>query len=116
MFRCRYRAQLEVQKERITLDSQWHEVELQVKSVYLDYHAARDELAAAQAQQHAALLAVQSAQERFKAGTAILVEVSQERMSYVLAESALVTARYNLALQSIQMKYYLGEIPWSAQR
>jgi outer membrane protein TolC len=38
------------------------------------------------------------------------VEVSQERTSYVLAQSALVTARYNLALQSIQMKYYLGEI------
>lgn len=111
-----HRAQLEAQNERITLDSQRHEVELQVKSVYLDYHAARDELTAAQAQQHAALLAVQSAQERFKAGTAILVEVSQERMSYVLAESALATARYNLALQSIQMKYYLGEIPWVPQR
>ena len=31
-----HRAQLEVQNERITLDSQRHEVELQVKSVYLD--------------------------------------------------------------------------------
>jgi outer membrane protein len=111
-----HRAQLEVQKERITLDSQWHEVELQVKSVYLDYHAARDELTAAQARQHTAQLAVQSAQERFKAGTAILVEVSQEHTSYVLAQSALATARYNLALQSIQMKYSLGEIPWVPQR
>lgn len=111
-----HRAQLEAQSERITLDSQRHEVELQVKSVYLDYHAARDELTAAQAQQHTAQLAVQSAQERFKAGTAILVEVSQERMSYVLAQSALATARYNLALQSIQMKYYLGEIPWVPER
>jgi outer membrane protein len=105
-----HRAQLEAQNERITLDSQRHEVELQMKSVYLDYHAARDELTAAQAQQHTAQLAVQSAHERFKAGTAILVEVSQERMSYVLAQGALATARYNLALQSIQMKYYLGEI------
>jgi outer membrane protein TolC len=59
---------------------------------------------------------VQSAQERFKAGTAILVEVSQERTSYVLAQSALATARYNLALQRIQMKYSLGEIPWAPQR
>ena len=111
-----HRAQLEAQNERIALDSQRHEVELQVKSVYLDYHAAREELTAAQAQQHTTLLAVQSAQERFKAGTAILVEVSQERMSYVLAQSALATARYNLALQSIQMKYYLGENPWVPQR
>jgi outer membrane protein len=110
------RAQLDVRNERITLDSQKHEVELQVKSVYLNYHAAGDELTAAQAQQHTAQLAVQSAQERFKAGTAILVEVSQERMSYVLAQSALATARYNLALQSVQMKYYLGQSPWSAQR
>jgi outer membrane protein len=105
-----HRAQLEAQNERITLASQRHEVELQMKSVYLDYHAAREELTAAQAQQHTAQLAVQSAQERFKAGTAILVEVSQERMSYVVAQGALATARYNLALQSIQMKYYLGEI------
>lgn len=105
-----HRAQLEAQNGRITLDSQRHEVELQVKSVYLDYHAARDELTAAQAQQRTAQLAVQSAQERFKAGTAILVEVSQERASYVLAQSALATARYNLALQSVQIKYSLGEI------
>jgi len=105
-----HRAQLEVQNERIMLDSQRHEVELQVKSVYLDYHAARDELTAAQAQQHTGQLAVQSAQERFKAGTAILVEVSQQRTFYMQAEIALSTARYNLAFQSVLMKYYLGEI------
>jgi outer membrane protein len=105
-----HRARLQVENERIALDSARHEVELQVKSVYLNYHAARDELTAAQAQQHTAQLAVQSAQERFKAGTAILVEVSQERTRYMLAEIALVTARYNLAFQSTLMKYYLGQI------
>jgi outer membrane protein len=111
-----HRARLEVQNERIALDSTRHEVELQVKSVYLDYHAARDELTAAQAQQHTAQLAVQSAQERFKAGTAILVEVSQERMSYMLAQSALATARYNLALQSTLVQYYLGQIQGEESR
>ncbi|HEY4211822.1 MAG TPA: TolC family protein [Steroidobacteraceae bacterium] len=104
------RARLQAQNERIALDSTRHEVELQVKTVYLNHRAARDELSAAEAQQHTAQLAVQSAQERFKAGTAILVEVSQERTLYMVAEIALVTARYNLALQSTLMKFYLGEV------
>ena len=105
-----HRARLQAENARIALDDTRHEVELQVKTVYLNYRAARDELTAAQAQQHTAQLAVQSAQERFKAGTAILVEVSQERTLYMLAEIALVTARYNLALQSTLMRYYLGQI------
>jgi outer membrane protein len=105
-----HRARLQAENERIALDDTRHEVELQVKAVYLNYRAARDELTAAAAQQHTAQLAVQSAQERFKAGTAILVEVSQERTLYMQAEIALVTARYNLALQSTLMKYYLGKI------
>jgi outer membrane protein len=105
-----HRAQLQAQNERIVLDSARHEVELQVKGVYLNYQAAREELTAAQAQQRTAQLAVQSAQERFKAGTAILVEVSQERSLYMQAQIVLVTARYNLALQSTLIKYYLGQI------
>lgn len=106
-----HRARLQAENERIALDSTRHEVELQVQTAYLNYRAARDELSAAEAQQHTAQLAVQSAQERFKAGTAILVEVSQERTLYMVAEIALVTARYNLALQSTLMKFYLGELP-----
>ena len=102
------RARLQAQNERIVLDGLRHDVELQVKTVYLDYHAARDQLAAAEGQQHAAKLAVDSAQERFKAGVAILVEVSQARALYVQAETALAAARNNLALQSALMSYYLG--------
>lgn len=104
------RARLQVENERIVLESARHEVELQVRAVYLNYQAAREELTAAQAEQHTAQLAVEAAQERFKAGTAILVEVSQERSRYELAESALASARYNLALQATLMKYYLGQI------
>jgi outer membrane protein len=102
------RAKLQAQNERIVLEGLRHDVELQVKTVYLDYHAARDQLAAAEGQQHAAKLAVDSAQERFKAGVAILVEVSQARTLYVRAEAALAAARNNLALQSALMSYYLG--------
>lgn len=104
------RAELQAQNERIALDGARHDVELQVKTGYLDYQAARAELAAAEAGQRTARLAVEAAQERFKAGTAILVEVSEARSRDELAESALVTARYNFALQSTFMKYYLGEI------
>ena len=103
------RARLQAQNERIVLDGLRHDVELQVKRVYLDYHAARDQLTAAEGQQHAAKLAVDSAQERFKAGVAILVEVSHARSLYVQAEAALAAARNNLALQSALMNYYLGQ-------
>lgn len=103
------RARLQAQNERIVLDGLRHDVELQVKRVYLDYHAARDQLTAAEGQQQAAKLAVDSAQERFKAGVAILVEVSQARSLYVQAEAALATARNNVALQSALMNYYLGQ-------
>jgi outer membrane protein len=103
------RARLQAQNERIVLDGLRHDVELQVKRVYLDYHAARDQLTAAEGQQQAAKLAVDSAQERFKAGVAILVEVSQARSLYVQSEAALATARNNVALQSALMNYYLGQ-------
>jgi outer membrane protein len=104
------RARLDLQNARITLDSERNNVELQVKSAYLNYRSAREALNAAQAEQHAAQLAVESAQERFRAGTAILVEVTQQRQSYMLARSALATSRYNLALQSTMLKYYVGQI------
>jgi outer membrane protein len=103
------RARLQAQNERIVLDSLRHDVELQVKRVYLNYHAAREQLTAAEGQQQAARLAVDSAQERFKAGVAILVEVSQARSLYVQAEAAFAAARNNLALQSALMNYYLGQ-------
>jgi outer membrane protein len=103
------RAELQAQNERIALDSKRYDVVLQVKTTYVDYQAARGELTAAEAGQQTARLAVEAAQERFKAGAAILVEVSEARSRYELAESALVTARYNLAFQSSLMKYYLGQ-------
>jgi len=104
------RAQLQLRGERLTLEDLRQEVGLQVKSAYLNYRAARDQLTEAETGQGAAQRAVQSAQERFKKGAAILVELTQARAVYVLAESALVAARTNFLLQRTLMSYSLGEI------
>lgn len=104
------RAELRTQSERLTLESLKQDVSLQVRRVELDYRSAREQMSAAQAQQRAADLALQTVQQRYRAGAATLVEVSQARASQVQAASALVSARYNLLFQRTLADYYLGEL------
>ncbi|MFN8582823.1 MAG: TolC family protein [Gemmatimonadaceae bacterium] len=58
----------------------------------------------------AAELALQAAQERYLAGAATLVEVTQARATNVQAASALVSARYNLLFQGKLLDYYVGDL------
>lgn len=102
------RAELQMQSALIDLESLQNDVGLQVRRAYLDYGAAREQLSAAQAQQRAAELALQASQDRYQAGAATLVELSQARASHVQAASALVSARYNLLFQRTLMDYYVG--------
>jgi len=104
------RAELRTQSERLALDSLRQDVGLQVRRVQLDYRAADEQLKAATAQQRAADLALQTVQQRYRAGAATLVELSQARASQVQAASALVSARYNLLFQRTLADYYLGEL------
>ncbi len=104
------RAELRTQSERLTLENLRQDVALQVRRVQLDYRAAREQLTAAQAQQRAGDLALETVQKRYRAGAATLVELSQARASQVQAASALVSARYNLLFQRTLADYYLGEL------
>ena len=83
---------------------------LQVRRVQLDYRSAQEQLSAAQAQQRAAQLALQAMQQRYQAGAATLVELSQLRATQVQAASTLVSARYNLLFQRTLADYYLGAL------
>ena len=65
---------------------------------------------AAEAQQRAATLALQTSQERYEVGAATLVELTQARAVQVQAASALVSARYNLLFQRTLMDYYVGDL------
>lgn len=104
------RAELRTQSERLALDSLRQGISLQVRRVQLDYRAAQEQFAASEAQQRAADLALQTVQQRYRAGAATLVEISQARASQVQAASSLVSARYNLLFQRTLADYYLGEL------
>jgi outer membrane protein len=49
-------------------------------------------------------------EQRYQAGAATLVEITQARALQVQAASAVATARNNLVLQQTVMSYYTGEL------
>jgi len=104
------RAHIQQQNAEVALDNLRQEVGLQVRRAMLDNSSAQAQLVAAQAQTRAADLALQAAQERYRAGAATLVEVTQARATSVQAASALVSARYNLLFQGKLLDYYLGDL------
>lgn len=104
------RARIQVENARIELESARNEVGLQVRRAYLDHQAAQAQLAAAEAQVKAAELALQTSRERYRVGAATLLEVTQARSAQVQAQSALVSARYNLVLQRTLISYYTGDL------
>jgi outer membrane protein len=104
------RAEIEASNAQIALDALRTQVGLDVRRAYLDFNAAREQLSAADSQVKAAELALQAAQDRYEAGAATLVELTQARASQVEAASALVTAKSNLVFQRTLVDYFTGEL------
>jgi outer membrane protein len=104
------RAEIEAENGRIALDALHNSVGLQVRRAYLDYRSADEQLSAAQAQQRAAALSLEAVQDRYAAGAATLVEVSQARATQIEAASAVVTARYATLFQRTLLDYYVGNL------
>jgi outer membrane protein len=105
------RAEIERDNAQIVLDTLRNLVGLDVRRAYLDFNAAREQLSAADSQVKAAELALQAAQDRYQAGAATLVELTQARAAQVEAASALVTAKSNLAFQRTRVDYFTGTLP-----
>jgi outer membrane protein len=108
------RAQIQAENANLALATQRQQVALEVRRAYLDYTAAQQQLAAADAQQKAAALAVSTTQQRYQVGAATLVEVTQARSTQVQAQSAYINAKNNLVFQQSLMSYYTGELDPSA--
>ena len=108
------RAQIQADNANLALATQRQQVALEVRRAYLDYGAAKQQLAAADAQQKAATLAVATTQQRYQVGAATLVELTQARATQVQAQSAFINARNNLLFQQSLMSYYTGELDPSA--
>jgi outer membrane protein len=104
------KAEIAEQNADLALQTQRQQVALDVRRAYLEYQAAVQQLAAADAQQKAAALAVSTTQQRYQVGAATLVEVTQARSTEVQAQSAYITARNNLVFQQSLMSYYTGEL------
>lgn len=104
------RAEIAADNARLALETRRQQVALEVHRALLDFEAAKERLTAAQAGVRAADLAVQTSQQRYEAGAATLVELTQARATQVQAASALVNARYTLAFASAMMSYYTGDL------
>lgn len=104
------KARVAEENARLALDNQKQAVALDVRRAYLDESSAREQLTAAEAQLAAASQAVTMAEQRYQAGAATLVEVTQARAQSVQAASAVATARNNLVLQRAMMAYYTGDL------
>jgi len=104
------RAEIQADNARIALEAQRNDVGLQVRRAYLDYRSADEQLIAAQAQDKAATLSLQATQDRYSAGAATLVEVTQARATQVQAASAVVSARYAVLIQRTLLDYYVGHL------
>jgi len=105
---AKQRAQVQLENELLTLRDLEQSVALDVRRAYLDYISAGEQLAAADAQQKAAALALQAAQSRYRVGLATLVEVTLARATLIQAQSAVVSARSSLVFQQALMSYYTG--------
>jgi outer membrane protein len=104
------RARIQLDNQRIALDNLRQNIALQVKQAYLDLQSGEEQLAAAQAQQKAAALALNAAEQRYRVGAGTLTEVTQARAANASAESAVISARYNLAYQRRVIDYYTGAL------
>ena len=104
------RAEIAADNARINLQSLHNNVGLQVRRAYLDFRSADEQLSAAEAQQKAAELAMQAVMDRYSAGAATLVEVSQARATQVQATSAAISARYAALFQRTLLDYYVGNL------
>lgn len=103
-------ASIQAENARLLLERQRLDVGLDVRKAWLDLGAARETLVAAEAQQRSAEQALTASRERYQAGAATLVELTQARSVQVQAATALVAARYAVVLQETVVKYAVGEL------
>jgi outer membrane protein len=103
-------AKLQEDNARLALANQRQTIALEVRRAYLDHESTREQLAAAEAQQKAANLAVSTTQQRYQLGSSTLLELTLARAAQVQAASAVVSARYTLSFQEALMSYYTGDL------
>lgn len=102
------RARVRFDDAQLALQGLQQNIAVEVRQAYLDYQTTIKELDVTAKQERSAALALEAAQERYNVQAATLVEVTQARANYVRAQSARVSARYDLMFQQKLIDYYLG--------
>lgn len=110
------RAELRADNAQIFLDALEQEVGSQVRTAVLDLESARAQLLTARAQRRAAEQALEFTDQRYKAGAATLVELTQSRATQVEAASAAVTALYGVEFRRRLLDYYVGGLTADSMR
>jgi len=110
------RAQLRADNAQIFLDALEQEVGSQVRTAVLDLESARAQLLTARAQLRAAEQALEFTDQRYQAGAATLVELTQSRATQVEAASAAVTALYGVEFRRRLLDYYVGGLSADSMR
>lgn len=104
------RAEISLENARISLENARQGVAIEVRTAYLDLQLAEEQLVVAQAQMEASELSLRTAEQRYAAGAATLLEQVQAQLAHQRAAITLVNAEYDLVFQSRLMAYYLGEL------
>jgi len=104
------RAEVQQDNARLALTELRQQVAFEVRRALLDRAAAVERLAAAVAREEAARRALEATENRYRAGVATLLEVTQSRAELVAAVSAAVNARYTLLFQEELLEYYAGDL------
>ncbi|MBV6418442.1 MAG: Outer membrane efflux protein BepC [Steroidobacteraceae bacterium] len=110
------RAEIRADSARVDLDTLEQEVGTQVRTAVLDLESAQAQLAAADAQLRAAQRALEATDQRYRAGAATLVELTQSRATQVAAAGAEVSARYAVEFRRRLLDYYVGNLTAATMR
>jgi len=102
-------AKIQLDNEQVTLARRRRQVTAEVRQARLNWESASRQLASANTQLKYAGAALNSVEDRYRASTATLSEVSQSRALYRQARYNHVAARYTLLLRGLEILYSRGD-------
>ncbi len=101
-------ARIQLDNAQLGLDDLRQQVALEVRRAELDYRTAYATLREARASLRAATQALEATTDRYGAGGATMLELTQARATQVQAASTEITAHYTALLQQKLLDYYVG--------
>lgn len=102
-------AELQVQAEKIGLDTLAQAIEMEVRQAFESYKTAKRQLEVAAKKRKSAAQSLEAYEELYRTGGCTLVDLSQARASSLQASVDEVTTRYDLLVKAVDIAYYKGD-------